>query len=144
MTSSDNPDQNPTYTWGRNNHDMTLIRADIFPTSDRDRELAGCIMYYVLEIKKFIWKCLLRPSLYLLSVKQANGDIQIPLGACMTIVYVWLRWLYVYKLEGTKRHRPRAHGHTVLSVNECTPFEKHHFKQYLNEHKNNLQNFEYI
>ncbi len=25
--------------------------------------------------------------------------------------------------------------HTVLSVNEYTPFEKYNFKQYLNEHK---------
>ena len=32
---------------------------------------------------------------------------------------------------------------TVLSVNEYTSFEKYHFKQYLNEHKNNLQNVEY-
>ncbi len=29
---------------------------------------------------------------------------------------------------------------TVLSVNEYTPFEKLHFKQYLNEHKNHFQN----
>ena len=29
---------------------------------------------------------------------------------------------------------------TVLIVNEYTPFEKYHFKQYLNEHKNNFQN----
>ncbi len=28
----------------------------------------------------------------------------------------------------------------VLSVNEYTPFEKSHFKQYLNEHKNIFQN----
>ncbi len=30
--------------------------------------------------------------------------------------------------------------HTVLSLNEYTPFEKSHFKQYLNEHKNIFQN----
>ncbi len=30
--------------------------------------------------------------------------------------------------------------YTVLSVNEYTPFEKYHFKQYLNEHKNIFQN----
>ncbi len=30
--------------------------------------------------------------------------------------------------------------YTVLSVNEYTPFEKLHFKQYLNEHKNIFQN----
>ncbi len=30
--------------------------------------------------------------------------------------------------------------YTVLSVNEYTPFEKKHFKQYLNEHKNIFQN----
>ncbi len=30
--------------------------------------------------------------------------------------------------------------HTVLSVNEYTPFEKLNFKQYLNEHKNHFQN----
>ena len=33
---------------------------------------------------------------------------------------------------------------TVLSINEYTPFEKYHIKQYLNEHKNNFQNVEYI
>ncbi len=30
--------------------------------------------------------------------------------------------------------------HTVLSVNEYTPFEKYNFKHYLNEHKNHFQN----
>ncbi len=33
-------------------------------------------------------------------------------------------------------------AYTVLSVNEYTPFEKLHFKQYLNEHKNFFQNFD--
>ena len=32
---------------------------------------------------------------------------------------------------------------TVLSVNEYTPFEKYHFKQYVNEHRTNFQNVEY-
>ncbi len=32
------------------------------------------------------------------------------------------------------------HVHTVLSLNEYTPFEKLNFKQYLNEHKNHFQN----
>ena len=30
--------------------------------------------------------------------------------------------------------------HTALSINEYTPFEKYHFKQYLNKHKNNKTN----
>ena len=33
---------------------------------------------------------------------------------------------------------------TVLSVNEHTPFEQYHIKQYLNEHKNYFPNVEYI
>ncbi len=37
-------------------------------------------------------------------------------------------------INGTRK------SHTVLSVNEYTPFEKYHFKQYLNEHKNHFQN----
>ncbi len=32
--------------------------------------------------------------------------------------------------------------HTVLSVNEYTPFEKYNFKQYLNEQKFFFQNFD--
>ena len=35
-------------------------------------------------------------------------------------------------------------SNTVLSVNEYTPFKKYHFKQHLNEHKNNFQNVEYM
>ena len=34
--------------------------------------------------------------------------------------------------------------YTVLSVNEYTPFEKYHFKQYLSEHKDNFQIAEYV
>ncbi len=33
-----------------------------------------------------------------------------------------------------------SHAFTVLSVNEYTPFEKYNFKQYLNKHKNIVQN----
>ncbi len=43
-------------------------------------------------------------------------------------VYIYI-YIYIY-----------IYTHTVLIVNEYTPFKKYNFKQYLNEHKNYFQN----
>ena len=60
----------------------------------------------------------------------------VDINICMFVyidIFMLYRNIYVY-----------IDSCSVLSINEYTPFEKYHFKQYLNEHKNYFQNVEYI